>query len=90
MCMPYPGLGNVKGLASQALFDLARTFDFKLPIQTLDSTSSPTFEFPVFKDPIGDGEVNADVEAAFSLGLASWKLPGGEKDSALSEKEAVA
>lgn len=82
-----PSLGDIKGLANQALFDLTMTFDFKLPIQMLDSTSSLTFEFSIFEDPIGDSEVNADVEAAFSLDLTSKKLPCKEKDSALGEKE---
>lgn len=75
--MPSLGIGDIKGLVSQALSDLATIFELEVLVQTPNSASNPVFEFPVFKNLVGDGEVNADVAATLSLDSSGGKLIGG-------------
>lgn len=72
----------------QALSNLATAFDFELLVQNLDSASNPTFEFFIFEDLVGESsEVNADIEATFSLSLAGKAPSSREEDVALGNKE---
>lgn len=57
-----PSLGDAEGLASLTLSDLAATFQ-----QAHKLASSPVFEFSIFEDLVGEGEMDAEVAAALNL-----------------------
>lgn len=60
------GLGNVEGLASETLSNLAATFQFDILPQ------EPTFmsKFLVFDNLVGGGELSVDVIATLSFDFA--------------------
>lgn len=87
---PSTGLGDVKGLASQALKDLATTFEFEIPIQMPRSMSSPIFEIPLFENLMRDGEVNPKITATLHFDFVGEKPQGWEIDAAFGEEEVVA
>ena len=62
-----PGLQDAEGFASLALSDRAATFQLETPQQVHTLASSPVFEFPIFEDLVGEGELDSKVVVALNL-----------------------